>query len=53
VKQTLILVGDLPNKLTIREKIEPLGSQRVGLENKQPRVTRLEYLVVPFSTGKC
>jgi len=42
----------LPKKLAIRDKIKPLGSQRVGLENKQPGVTCLGHFIVPFGMGK-
>jgi hypothetical protein len=53
MKQTPILVGDLLKKHATREKIEPLGFQRVGLKSKQPKVTRFKYLVMPFGIGKC
>jgi hypothetical protein len=39
VRQILACVGDTPKKLAIRDKIEPLGFQRVGLEVKQLGVT--------------
>jgi hypothetical protein len=52
-KQILTCVDDLPNKHAIRDKIKPLGSQKVGLENGQPRVTWLKHFVVPFGMGKC
>jgi hypothetical protein len=45
--QTHVHVNDPPKKLAIGGKIEPLGFQRVGHENQQPRVTWLGHLVVP------
>jgi hypothetical protein len=44
-KQTPIHVGDLPKKLATRDKIEPLGSQRM--------VTWLRHFILPLGTGKC
>jgi len=32
-------ISDPPKKHTTRDKTKPLGYQRVGLENEQPRVT--------------
>ncbi len=52
-KQTHARVGNLPKKPTIRDKIKPLGSQRVGPESGQPKLTRFEYLIVPCGTRKC
>jgi len=52
-KQTLACVGNLPNKPTIGDKNKPLGSQKVGFENKQPRVKGLWHFVVLFGTRKC
>jgi hypothetical protein len=52
-KQTLTCVSDPPKKPTIGDKTKPLGSQKVGLENKQPRVTWLGYLVMPSKMEKC
>jgi hypothetical protein len=52
VKQTPILVNDSPQKLAPRDKTKALGSQKVGLKSEQPRVTRLEYLIVPSGTKK-
>jgi hypothetical protein len=37
-KQTHARVGNLPKKPTIRDKIKPLGSQRVGPESGQPKL---------------
>jgi len=53
VKQTLIHVDNLPNKFVIRDKIEPLGFQRVGLKNRQLGVTWLGHLIMPFKRKKC
>jgi hypothetical protein len=38
VRQIPIRVCNLPKKLTTRDKTKPLGSQRVGFDNEQPRV---------------
>jgi hypothetical protein len=32
---------------------KPLGSQKVGLGSKQPKVIGLGYLIMPFGMGKC
>jgi hypothetical protein len=53
VKQTFAHVGDLLKKPTIRDKTKPLGFYKVGLESGQPRVTRLEHLILPSGTRKC
>jgi hypothetical protein len=53
VKQTLAHISNLPKKPTTRDKIEPLGSQRVGLESEQHGVTWFKPLVVLFGTRKC
>ncbi len=53
VRQTPTCVHDMPKKPSTRGKTKPLGSQKVGLENGQPRVTRFEYLVVSFGMRKC
>lgn len=53
MRQTPTRVHNPPKKPSTRGKTKPLGFQNVGLESKQPRVTRLEYLVVPFGTKKC
>jgi hypothetical protein len=55
VKQILACVGDLPKKLTTRDKTKPLGFQKVEPESEEPeseepKVTRLEYLVMPLGT---
>ncbi len=46
-------VGNLPKKFATGDKIEPLNSQRVGLESEQLGVTWFGHLVVPFRMGKC
>jgi len=48
VKQTLARVSDLPKKLTPKDKIEPLGSQKVKPNNEKPRVTWPMYFITPF-----
>jgi hypothetical protein len=50
--QTPIHLNNLPKKLVTKDKIKQLGSQRVGIKNGQPRVTRSEYLVM-LSKKKC
>ncbi len=52
-KETFACVGNLPKKLITKERIEPLGSQRVGTKNKQPKVTWPMYLITLFGTEKC
>jgi hypothetical protein len=52
-KQTLVHVGDLPKKHVIRDKIEPLGFQKVGLESEQLEVTWFRHFVMLFGMGKC
>jgi hypothetical protein len=46
-------VSNPPKMLATKDKIEPLGSQKVRPKNKQLRVTRLMYFVVPYGMGKC
>jgi hypothetical protein len=53
VKQIFARVVDLLKKPPTRDKIEPLGFQKVGLKNGQLGVTWLKYLVMPFGIGKC
>jgi hypothetical protein len=55
VKQILANVSNLRRSLQLatRDKIEPLGFQRLGLESKQPGVTWFRHLVVLFGTKKC
>jgi hypothetical protein len=53
VRQTPTHVHDPLKKPSTKGKTKPLGSQKVGLESKQPRVTRFEYLVMPSRTKKC
>jgi hypothetical protein len=53
MKQILVHVVDLLKKPPTRDKIEPLGFQKVGPKNGQLGVTWLRYLVVPFGMGKC
>ncbi len=53
LKARQIPLGDLPTKPTIGDKIEPLGFQRVGLENEQLGATWLRSFVVIFGMGKC
>jgi hypothetical protein len=43
VKQTFAHVGDLLKKPATRDKIKPLSSQSVGLENGQLGITRLGH----------
>ncbi len=45
--------SDLAKKLVTRDKTKPLGSQRVGLESEQPRVTWFKHLVVLLGMRKC
>jgi hypothetical protein len=45
VKQILAHVGDPPKKL--------LSSQKVGLKNRQPKVTWPMYFIMPSGMGKC
>jgi hypothetical protein len=35
------------------DKIKPLSFQKVGLKNRQLRVTWLVYFIMPFRMGKC
>ncbi len=53
VKQTLVRVGDLPKKLTPKDKIEPLSFQKAKPKNEKPRVTWPMYFITPFGTEKC
>jgi hypothetical protein len=53
MKQILVNVVALLKKPPTRDKIEPLGFQKVGPKNGQLGVTWLRYLVVPFGMGKC
>jgi hypothetical protein len=53
VKQIFAHVGNPPNKLITKDKIEPLSFQKVRHENGQLGVTWLKHLVVPFGMGKC
>ncbi len=48
MKQTFACLCDLPKKLATKDKIEPLGFQRVGPKNEQPKVT---WPIVPFRTN--
>ncbi len=52
-KQTPICAGDSLKKPTIEDKTKPLGFQKVGLENGQPKVTRLVRFIVQSRMGKC
>jgi len=52
-KQTPTRVSDPPKKLATRDKTKPLSFQKVGHENRQPRVTWLGHLVMPTRTKKC
>jgi hypothetical protein len=52
-KQTPTHLSNLPKKIAIKDKIEQLGFQRVGVNNGQPRVTRFEYLVMLSEIKKC
>jgi hypothetical protein len=51
VMQIPIRVCNSPKKLATKDKIKPLGFQRVGSESGQPRLTRLRYFIMPFGTG--
>jgi hypothetical protein len=53
VRQILARVGDPLKKPATRDKIKPLGFQRVGLEVRQLGVTWFAYPIVPFGTRKC
>jgi hypothetical protein len=53
MKQTLAHVNNLPKKPTIRDKTEPLGFQRMGLESGQPKVIGFKYLILPSIMRKC
>ncbi len=50
MKQILIHVSDLPKQLATKNKIEPLGSQKLGFESEQLKVIGLGYLIMPFGT---
>jgi hypothetical protein len=52
-KHILAHIGNLTKKPTTGDKIELLGSQKVGPESKQPRVTWLRHIALPFGMGKC
>jgi hypothetical protein len=52
-RETFALVDDLVKKLTIGDKTKPLGFQKVGLNSKQPGVTRFGYFIVSSRIGKC
>jgi hypothetical protein len=52
-KQIPIHVDDLPNKPITRDKIEPLGSQRVGPKNRQLGVTWLKHFIMSSEMKKC
>ncbi len=52
-KQTSTYVSNLTKKLAIEDKTKPLGFQKVRLENEQPEVIWLKYLIVPSKTRKC
>ncbi len=41
MRQILTRANNSPTKPTTKEKIEPLGSQKVGCKSKQPKVTTL------------
>jgi len=53
MKQTFAHVGNPLKKLAIKDKIEPLGSQMVGLESEHLGVTWFGYLGVLFGTRIC
>jgi hypothetical protein len=52
-KKLFAHVGHLVKKLTIGDKTKPLGSQKVGLKNKQLGVTSFEYFIVSSKIRKC
>jgi hypothetical protein len=45
-RQTFTCVDDSLKKLAIEDKTKPLGFQKVGPKNEQPRVTWLGHLIV-------
>jgi hypothetical protein len=53
VKKTFIWVSNSPRKLSTGDKTKLLSSQRVGLDNGQPRVTWLGHFIVSFGMGTC
>ncbi len=53
VKQTRICVSNLPRKPSTKDNIKPLGFQKVGLENGQPKATWLRHFIMSFGMGKC
>ncbi len=52
-RQIPTCVSNPPEKPITKNKIEPLGSQIVRPKNGQPKVTLLEYLIMPSGTKKC
>jgi hypothetical protein len=52
-KQIHAHVGDPPRKLLTKDKIEPLGFQKVGPKSGQLGVTGFECFVVQFEMKKC
>jgi hypothetical protein len=53
LKQTLVHVSNPPKKLTTMDKIKPLGFQRVGPKNEQPKVIWFRHLLVLCKMKKC
>jgi hypothetical protein len=53
MRQIPIYVGDPLEMHATRDKIETLGSQKVGPKNKQLGVIRFVYFIVPYGMGKC
>ncbi len=51
--QTFACVSDLPKKLAIGNKIEPLGFQKVKLESGQLGIIGFKHLVLPSGIRKC
>jgi hypothetical protein len=51
--QICALVDEMLKKLATRDKIEPLGFQRVGLENGQLGVIGCGCFVVQYGMKKC
>jgi hypothetical protein len=46
-------LGNLPNKLVIKDKTKGLGSQKVGIKNGQPKVIKFEYFIMLSKTKTC
>jgi hypothetical protein len=51
MKEIFSCVGNSVKKLTIRDKMKPFGFQKVGLNSKQPKVTRFGYFIMSSRTS--